>query len=109
MNRNFTQTMTVRCDDPEALIELATQWDVNQAAADIMGYTGTRILADRENPGVYVIEADFGIVDPEVPAYEEAQRNNDRPETQEWAARLRAVTTDEPQYRHYDELYRTGF
>jgi hypothetical protein len=108
VNRNFTQTMTVRCDDPDALIELAEQWDVNQASADIMGYMGTRILADRDEPGVYVIEADFGVVDPAVSAIEEAERNNDRPETQEWARYLHEIATGPPVYRHYDELYRTG-
>jgi hypothetical protein len=108
VHRNFTQTMTVRTDDPDGLVELARQWDVNQAAADVMGYMGTRILADREEPGVYVIEADFGVVDPEVSAFEEAQRNNDRPETQEWAVRLRELADGPPEFRHYDELYRTG-
>ena len=108
MHRNFTQTMTVRTDDPDGLIELARQWDVNQAAADVMGYMGTRILADREEPGVYVIEADFGVVDPEVSAAEEAERNNDRAETQQWAEYLRALSKGPPEFRHYDELYRTG-
>ena len=108
MHRNFTQTMTVRTDDPDALIELARLWDVNQAAADIMGYMGTRILSDRDHPGVYVIEADFGVVDPEVSAVEEAERNNDRPETQQWAEHLNALATGPPEYHHFDELYRTG-
>ena len=109
MHRNFTQTMTVRTDDPDALVELARQWDVNQAGADIMGYMGSRVLADRDSPGVYVIEADFGVVDPEVSAYEEAQKNNDRPETNEWAVRLQTLADGPPEYRHYDELYRTDF
>jgi len=108
VHRNFTQTMTVRTDEPERLVELARQWDVNQAAADIMGYMGTRILADRDEPGVYVIEADFGVVDPEVSAFEEAERNNHRPETQQWALYLRDISNVPPEYRHYDELYRTG-
>jgi len=100
--------MTVRTDEPERLVDLARQWDVNQAAADIMGYMGTRILADRDEPGVYVIEADFGVVDPEVSAFEEAERNNHRPETQEWARYLLEISNVPPEYRHYDELYRTG-
>jgi hypothetical protein len=100
--------MTVRTDDPERLVELARQWDVNQAATDIMGYMGSRVLADRDEPGVYVIEADFGVVDPSVSAVEEAERNNQRPETQQWAVYLRELAQGEPDYRHYDELYRTG-
>ena len=40
---------------------------------------------------------------------DEATRNNERPETQAWAARLRELVDGEPEYRHYDELYRTDF
>jgi hypothetical protein len=100
--------ITVRCSDPAILLELIEGWDREQAMADIMGYMGTRVLADREIPGRYVIVADFGIVDPDVSAAEEAQRNNERPETQIWAARLRAVLEGEPEFHDYDELYRTG-
>jgi hypothetical protein len=107
VNRNFTQTMTVRGDDPAALIEMLVEWDLQQARSDIMGYMGTRLLADRENPGHYLFVVDFGVIDPDVSAAEEAERNNGRPETQAFAARLREVVHGEPEYRHYDELYRT--
>ena len=107
MNRNFSQTITVRCADPEVLVAMAAQWDLDQATTDVMGYMGTRILADREIPGQYVIIADFGVVDPDVSAAEEAIRNNERPETQAWAARLREVVDGEPEYHNYDVLYRT--
>ena len=108
MNRNFSQTITVRCDDPAPLLDLIEGWDRQQAMADIMGYMGVRLLADRETPGRYVLVADFGVVDPDVSAAEEAQRNNERPETQAWVERLRAVVEGEPQFHDYDELYRTG-
>lgn len=107
MNQNFSQTIAVRCDDPATLIEMLAQWDLDQATTDIMGYMGTRLLADRENPGRYLIIADFGVIDPDVSAADEAMRNNERPETQAWAARLLAAVDGEPEYRHYDELYRT--
>ena len=109
MNPNFSQTITVRCHNPEILVEMAQAWDDQQATTDIMGYMGTRVLADRDNPGQYMIMAHFGVVDPDVSAYEEALRNNERPETQAFAARLREVVEGEPEYRHYDELYRTDF
>ena len=108
MNVNFTQTMSVRCDDPDALIALQAEWDRNQANADIMGYMGGRLLADRDNPGHYVIVAEFGVVDPDVSAADEAARNNDRPETREWAKRLLELIDGEIEFRHYDEIYRTG-
>lgn len=107
MNRNFTQTITFRCSDPAMLIEMLEQWDVQQATADIMGYVGSRLLADRDEPGRYLVVADFGVVDPDVSAAEEAARNNERPETQAWAARFREMIDGEPEYRNYDELYRT--
>ncbi len=87
-NVNFTQTISVKTDHPEKLIELAAEWDRNQAEADVMGYMGSFVLADREHPGEYMLMAEFGVVDPDVPAYEEAMKNNDRPETQEWDRRL---------------------
>jgi hypothetical protein len=106
---NFTQTIEVRSSDPDALVALLAEWDQGQADGDIMGYMGTHLLADRTEPGRYLIVAEFGVVDPDVAAAEEAQRNNDRPETQAWAERLRALIDGEPTYGHFDELYRTGF
>ncbi len=107
MNRNFSQSISVRCEDPTPLIEMLAQWDDEQATADIMGYMGTRLLADRDVPGQYLIVADFGVVDPDVSAADEATRNNERPETQAWAARLLELVAGEPEYHHFDELYRT--
>jgi hypothetical protein len=108
VNVNFTQTIGVRCNDPDALIALFTEWDHNQATADVMGYMGAHLLADRDNPGRYMIVAEFGVVDPDVSAADEATKNNERPETREWAERLRTLIDGEPDYRHYDEIYRTG-
>lgn len=108
MNVNFTQTISIRCNDPAELVKLATEWDEMQAQNDIMGYMGQHVLADRDDPGRYLLIAEFGVVDPDVSAADEAQRNNDRPETQEWARRLLDLIDGEPTYAHYDELYRTG-
>src|SRR6478672_11073503 len=102
--------MSVRCSDPakmEQLIELLRQWDRDQAQADIMGYMGIRVLADRETPDEYLIVADFGVVDPDVSAADEAARNNDRPETQATAAAIRAMLDEDPVYRNYDCEYLT--
>ena len=110
MNRNFTQTIAVRCTDPERfakLVEILRQWDRDQADADIMGYMGLRIMSDRDDPGRYLIVADFGVVDPDVSAADEAARNNRRPETQATAAAMRSVLDEDPIYRHYDWEYLT--
>jgi hypothetical protein len=109
MNKNFTQTISFRCDDPAPLIAILEQWDEDQSSTDVMGYMGLRVLADRDNPGEYLVIADFGVVDPDVSAADEAQRNNERPETQATNARMRALVETEPVYRQYDELYRTDF
>jgi hypothetical protein len=108
MNLNFTQTIAVQCADPAKLVALLAEWDRNQATADVMGYMGSHLLADREHPGRFLIVAEFGVIDPDVPAADEAARNNDRPETREWAARLREFIGGEPEYHGYDEIYRTG-
>ena len=110
MNRNFSQIISLRCSDPakvERLVEVLRDWDRHQANADIMGYMGLRLLADRDHPHEYLIIADFGVVDPDVPAADEAARNNDRPETQATAEAIRALLDDDPEYRHYDWEYLT--
>ena len=107
MNRNFSQSVTVRCNDSAPIVELLAEWDRNQATSDIMGYMGTRLLADVDEPGRYVILADFGVVDPNVCAADEAERNNMRPETRAWAARLLEVIDGEPEYQHFDVIYCT--
>lgn len=105
---NFTQIISVRSSNPEAIVELAAAWDANQAETDIMGYVGSHVLADRDNPGQYLIVAEFAAVDPAVPAAEEAARNNERADTQLWASKLLDVIDGEPGWGNYDELYRTG-
>jgi hypothetical protein len=104
---NFTQTISIRSDHPDEIVQHLEDWDRDQAASDIMGFAGARLLADRENPGAYLIVARFAVVDPDVPAAEEAARNNERPETQAWARRLLELIDGEPVYHHYDEIYRT--
>jgi hypothetical protein len=108
VNLNFTQTIAVRSHNPDAMVALIEEWDRNQAASDIMGYIGSHILADRDRPGEYLLVAEFAVVELGVPAADEAARNNDRPETQEWARRMREVIDGEPVYANYDEIYRTG-
>lgn len=104
----FSQQMKVRCTDPDALAELLAEWDRGQATAPIMGYIGTRLLADRDDPGAFVILAEFAEVEGDLSAAEEAERNNQREETERWATRLRELVEGEPEWVHFDELYRTG-
>ena len=104
----FEQTISFRCGDREALVELLREWDAGQAATEVLGYTGTRLLADRDDPGSYMILAEFAEVDGALTPAEEAERNNQREATERWAAKLRDLVVGEPDWTHYDELYRTG-
>jgi hypothetical protein len=102
--------MTVRCPDPDKLaelIELIEKWDVNHAMSDIVGYMGSRVLADRAEPGRYICIVDFGVIDPDVSAAEEAARNNDRPETRAMMEAVSALIDGPPEYHDFDEMYRT--
>ena len=107
MPLNFSQMITVHCPDPSKLIELVEKWDVNHATTDIVGYMGTRILADRENADRYICIVEFGVIDPDVSAAEEAARNNDRPETKAMVAAVTEITDGPLEYHDFDEIYRT--
>jgi hypothetical protein len=105
----FSQMIIMRSDAPETLIALSREWDRMQADAEVMGYIGTRILADRDDPGRYVMISDFGVADPDLSPAQEAFLNNERPETQAFADRFRAVVEGEPEWHHFDELYNSRF
>ena len=104
----FAQGIRVQCSDPDALMELLDEWDVGQSSSEVMGYIGTRLLADRDQPEVYMILAEFAEVDGDLPAAAEAELNNQREETERWVEKLRALVEGEPEWIHFDELYRTG-
>ncbi len=104
----FTQGIRVRCGEADTLVHLLAEWDQLQSATDVMGYIGTRLLADREEPGCFLIMAEFAEVDGDVTAAVEAERNNQRAETEQWVAKLRSLVEGEPEWVHFDELYRTG-
>ena len=104
----FTQGIRVRCADPDALQVLLAEWDAGQATTEVMGYIGTRLLADRDDPGSFMILAEFAEVDGDLTPAEEAERNNQREETERWAGKLRSLVEGEPEWTHWDELYRTG-
>ena len=78
---SFTQTIRVSAKDGEAIADLMRDWDDMQSRADIMGYIGGAVLANRDEPDSYLIIADFGEVEPGVSSVEEAQRNNQHEQT----------------------------
>ena len=91
----FAQMISFRTDHPEAVAELLAEWDRGQAEADIMGYIGNRLLANRDDPGNFVILAEFAQVDDELSSADEAELNNQREETARWARQLRELVDGE--------------
>ncbi|CAN5230612.1 hypothetical protein BH20ACT9_BH20ACT9_19910 [soil metagenome] len=90
------------------LIELRTRHidQVNALVDDWLTRTRGRrsarrgmMCADRDDPGVYVEVIEF-------PSYEEAMRNSELPETQEWADRVSEVCESPPLFRNLDVIRR---
>ena len=96
----FVQTIRVRADDPSVLEELNAGWHESEFGI-APGYLGSRILADRDRPGEYLIEVDFQSAD-------EAAQNNGRQATEEWAAKLGAVTVGDAEFANYDQIFSVG-
>src|SRR5262245_53781462 len=105
----FSQVISFRTDHADEVVALIEEWDEIQSTLDVMGYTGTHILRDRDDPRHLFIVAEFASIEPGVSAWDEAQKNNDRAETQEWARRVRELIDEEPEWMHFDEVYRTDF
>lgn len=97
---SYTQMMSVRTQDADRLRELVAEWHQQQHGT-APGYERARLLADREQPDRWLIEVDFT-------SREEAERNNGRSETEDWARRLREAVEGEPDYHDYDLSYTTS-
>ncbi len=95
----FTQIMEIQTDDIESLQKHVSEWHDDQHGV-APGYERTRILADGDRARTYLIEVEFG-------TEEEAKRNNEHPETNEWAPKTRALLGAEPSYRNPTEVYTT--
>jgi hypothetical protein len=109
MKSVFTQIGTFRSDRIDDLIALAREWDALQASEEVTGYMETSVLADRHDPGRYVVIIDFGVVNPDLSAAQEAFLNNQRDQTRDFAHRIRELVNGELEWHHFDELYRTTF
>lgn len=96
----FIQTMTVQATSTQPLADLLDDWHRDQTGS-APGYQGARLLADRDQPGRFVVEVSFS-------SEEEASRNNARAETQAWAEKLQGLAQDTPTYHNYDAAYTSG-
>jgi hypothetical protein len=96
----FTQIIELDgIGDEQALHDLVARWDEEQAGV-APGYLGSRVFADQDAPGRYLVEVDFS-------SKEEAQRNNDREATSVWAKNVRELAAGEPSYRNLGQVCST--
>lgn len=95
----FIQIIEVRSDDVEAVEKHVSDWDHRQKGI-APGYQSARILADRNQPGTYLIEVEFDSED-------DAKKNDARPETSEWASQIRTLVKSDPSYRNLTEVCTT--
>jgi quinol monooxygenase YgiN len=97
---SFVQTIEIETTDDQAVRDHLAAWDREQAGI-APGYQGCRLLANQDAPGRFLIIVDFS-------SPEEAEQNNQRPETAAWADKLRGLVTGEPTYRNFRPTYSTA-
>lgn len=90
---NFVQTINIVTDDIQPVRDHVNQWHSEQAGV-APGYQGARILANEDQPGHYVIEVEFI-------SKEDADANNDRPETATWAEGLQDLVSGAPAFGNH--------
>lgn len=95
-----TQTIEVTANDETALRDHLTTWHAEQHGI-APGYQGARILAEDGRAGRYLIEVDFA-------SREDADRNNERPETAGWATKLGELTSGDAAYRSFRHVSSTS-
>ena len=95
----FTQIIEIQTDDIEAMEKHVSEWHHSQRGV-APGYKHARILADGDRPGTYLLEVEFG-------SEAEAKKNDERPETNEWSRKTRALLNGEPSYRNLTQVCTT--
>ncbi len=90
----FTQHIVFYAASDQQVLDLARS---GMGESGGSGPIGVRVLRLRDKPGRYVIQVDFS-------SWEEAAANNDRPETQLWAARLLEIAESEIRYENLDVI-----
>lgn len=97
---SFTQLIEVQSNNEPALRDHIQQWHAKQYG-QAPGYQCARLFSDRDRPDRYVIAVDFS-------SLEAAEENNARPETANWAARLRDLASADPLFQNLAEVYTTA-
>ncbi|HEX7744033.1 MAG TPA: hypothetical protein VF462_02060 [Micromonosporaceae bacterium] len=92
----FVQVIEYETDRPDEIRALGDEWSREQPAEG----PPVRVIMsqDRDNPGHFMMVVEFD-------SYEQAMKNNDRPETGAYAERMRRLATTEPRYVNLDVTY----
>ena len=85
----FVQQIRFKTNDIDAVQKVVDDFDSGEAPGNPQAW----VLRDRDNAGSYIVSVVFE-------SFDEAMKNNDRPETQELAARIGELVTD----RTYENL-----
>jgi len=89
----FVQIIEYKTTRPDEVQKLNDEWLAKTEGKRSAGHsTATK---DRDNPDTYLEIVEF-------PSYEEAMRNNDLPETQEFAQKMMAVCDGAAIFRNLD-------
>jgi hypothetical protein len=87
----FVQHIRVTVDNVDDLLKLSQEAPTDQMSGNPQAW----ILADRDNPGQYIVSVVFD-------SLEEALKNNDLQVTQEFAAKMRSIVSGEPGWGNFD-------
>ena len=99
----FVQIIEYRTSKPDEIAAITEEFGKRQeAAGNGPGPTREVTGADRDDPGRY-----FAIV--EFASYEEAMENSNRPETNEYAAKLMELCDGPPTFYNLDVVHATEF
>ncbi|MEX1008433.1 MAG: DUF1330 domain-containing protein [Acidimicrobiia bacterium] len=89
----FVQIIEYKTTKFDEVINLLDEWLAATEGKRLAGSSTT--CRDRDNANTYVVVVEF-------PSYEEAMRNDDLPETQQFAEKMMAVCDGEPIFRNLD-------
>lgn len=91
----FVQIIEYKTTQPDEVQKLNDEWLAKTEGKRPAGHSTS--CKDRDNPDTYIEIIQF-------PSYEEAMRNNDLPETQEFAEKMMALCDGEAIFRNLDVL-----
>ena len=91
----FVQIVEFESKNIDEHMKIDKEWEA-AAQGQSLG-SRSMVCADRDNPGRYFVIVEF-------PSYEDAQKNNELPVTQEFSQRHAAVDDTEPRFVNLDVI-----